>query len=87
MQAEAPHTGPIQFLKGKLLSVDCSHSPDAILKVSTGARIWKLHTPDFKSLTVIGADSFSCEWRNQPISVNFRPTTKTEGEIVSLEIQ
>ncbi len=87
VQAEAPHTGPIQFLKGKLLSVDCSHSPDAILKVSTGARIWKLHTPDFKSLTVIGADSFSCDWRNQPISVNFRPTTKTEGEIVSLEIQ
>jgi tetratricopeptide (TPR) repeat protein len=87
IKPEAPRTGPIQFLKGKLLSVDCSHAPDAILKVSAGARTWKLHTPDFKSLTVIGADSFSCDWQNQTISINFRPTTKTEGEVVSLEIQ
>jgi tetratricopeptide (TPR) repeat protein len=84
---EPPRTGPIQFLKGKLLSVDCSHPPDAILNVSAGARVLKLHTPDFKSLSLIGAESFSCDWRNQPISVNFRPTSKTEGEVVSLEIQ
>ena len=84
---EPPRTGPIQFLKGKLLSVDCSRPPDAILHVSAGGRVLKLHTPDFKSLSLIGADSFSCQWRNQPISVNFRPTSKTEGEVVSLEVQ
>src|SRR4029453_13308735 len=25
---EPPRTGPIQFMKGKLVSVDCSHPPD-----------------------------------------------------------
>lgn len=84
---EPVRTGPIQFLKGKLVSVDCSHPPDAILTFSAGTRTLKLHTPDYKSLSLVGADSFSCDWRNHPASVNFRPTGKTQGEIVSLEVQ
>lgn len=82
-----PPTGPIQFAKGKIVSIDCSHPPDAILSFSAGIRTLKLHTPDFKSLSLIGADAFSCDWRNHPASVNYRPTSKAEGEIVSLEVQ
>ena len=33
----------------------------------------KLRTSDYKSLLLIGADTFSCEWNNRSVSVNYRP--------------
>jgi tetratricopeptide (TPR) repeat protein len=80
-------TGPVQFLKGKLVSSDCSKPPDAMVTILVGMKTYKLHTPDFKSLLVIGEDSFSCEWKNRIVAVNYRPAGKSEGELVSLELQ
>src|SRR5581483_10979135 len=51
-----PATGPIEFLKGKVVSVDCSHSPSATVTVVSGKKTLTLHTEDYKSLLVIGAD-------------------------------
>ena len=80
-------TGPLQFLKGKLVGSDCSKPPDAILTILAGMKTYKLHTPDFKALLVIGEDSFSCEWKNRVVAVNYRPVGKNEGEVVSVELQ
>jgi Flp pilus assembly protein TadD len=82
----APATGPIQFVKGKLVSVDCSQAPVAALTVTSGAKTLILRTPDYKSLTLIGVDSFSCAWTNRPISANYRASDKTSGDLVSLEV-
>jgi hypothetical protein len=82
-----PPTGPIQFLKGKLVSVDCSRQPGAVLSIVANGKTLHLHTPDYKSLTLIGADTFSCDWQNRQISVNYRPSGKTGGDLVSLEIR
>jgi tetratricopeptide (TPR) repeat protein len=84
---ETAPTGPIQFAKGKLVSVDCSHPPEANVTVVAGAKTLKLHTADYKSLTVIGADSFSCEWANRLVSINYRLSGKTTGVLVSVEVQ
>jgi hypothetical protein len=78
---------PIQFLKGKLISIDCSQDMAATLTVSAGMKILKLHTPDYKSLTLVGADQFSCDWRGRQVSVNFRARGKDEGDLVTLELQ
>jgi tetratricopeptide (TPR) repeat protein len=78
---------PIQFLKGKLLSVDCSRAPAAVVLVSKGPRTLKLRTADYKSLLVMGADKFSCDWKDLPINVNYRAGDKAEGELVSIELQ
>jgi tetratricopeptide (TPR) repeat protein len=78
---------PIKFLKAKLLSVDCSQAPSAILLVSKGAATLKLRTPDYKSLVVMGADKFSCEWTNRPVNVNYRADAKGGGDLVSVEVQ
>jgi len=83
----AAPTGPIQFAKGKLVSIDCSHPPEANVTVVAGGRTLKLHTPDYKSLTVIGADSFSCAWSNLTVSINYRLSSKTAGVLVSVEVQ
>jgi tetratricopeptide (TPR) repeat protein len=83
--ASAP--GAIQFVKGKLVSVDCSQPPVAVLTVVSGSKTLKLRTPDFKSLTVIGADAFSCTWENRRVSINYRASGKTGGDLVSVEVQ
>ena len=83
-----PDTRPVIFLKAKLVSVDCSHQPAAVLTVAPAAKkALKLRTEDFKSLTLVGADQFSCSWKNMPVSVNYKAGGKSDGDLVSLEIE
>jgi tetratricopeptide (TPR) repeat protein len=78
-------TGPVQFLKGKIVNSDCSKSPEATVIILSGMTTYKLHVADFKSLPVIGEDQFSCDWTNRLVSVNYRALGKHEGELVSIE--
>ena len=79
---------PILFLKGMLLSVDCSQPPAATLTVSSGGKQWKMTTPDAKKLLVMGADGgLSCSWTNKKIAVNYRKAGENEGKIATLELE
>lgn len=80
-------TGPMQFLKGKIVSSDCSKPPEAIVTVLSGMKTYKMHASDYKSLLVIGEGQFSCEWKNRVAAVNYRPVGKDGGELVSVEVQ
>jgi tetratricopeptide (TPR) repeat protein len=82
-----PDKRPIQFLKGKIVSVDCSQSPSAILTVSGGAKVLKLRTENYKALMVMGADDFSCEWKGRTVAVNYRAGGKADGDLVSVELE
>ena len=77
----------IKFVKGKLLAVDCTQPPSATLTVAVGARVLKLRAQDYKSLTLIGADAFSCDWKTRAVAVNYRAGGTTDGDLVSLEVQ
>ena len=78
---------PTKFLTGRLLAVDCSKAPGATLTVTSGAGVLKLRTGDYKSLLLIGADDFSCEWRDRQVTVNYKPAKGSEGDLVSLELR
>jgi tetratricopeptide (TPR) repeat protein len=78
---------PILFLKAKLVSVDCSEAPKAVLLVTKGPRTLKLRTADYKALVVSGADKFSCYWKDVAVSVNYRADAKGGGDLVSVEVQ
>jgi tetratricopeptide (TPR) repeat protein len=78
---------PVKFLKGKLVSVDCSQPPAAVLSVSEGRGTVKLRVRDFNSMTLMGAGKFSCEWKNLPVSVNYREESKLSGDLVSLQVE
>jgi len=78
-------TGPVQFLKGKIVSSDCSKPPEATVTILSGMTTYKMHASDYKSLLVIGEDQFSCDWKNRVVSVNYRAVGKHEGELVSIE--
>ncbi len=82
-----PDKRPIQFLKGKIVSVDCSHAPSAVLTVSGGAKVLKLRTDNYKSLMVMGADDFSCEWKGRTVAVNYRAGGTADGDLVSVELE
>jgi len=78
---------PIQYLKAKLIAVDCSQPPAAVLTVSSGTKTLKLRTPDYKSLTLVGEDQFSCAWRDRAVFVNYKAGGTTDGDLVSLEMR
>jgi tetratricopeptide (TPR) repeat protein len=79
-------TGPVIFLKGKIVSSDCSRAPEATVTILSGMTTYKMHASDYKSLLVIGEDQFSCEWKNRLASVNYRAVGKNGGELVSVEV-
>jgi tetratricopeptide (TPR) repeat protein len=82
-----PDKRAIQHLKGKLVAVDCSQAPSAVLTVSAGTKVLKLRTENYKSMTLIGADDFSCEWKSVPVAVNYRAGGKADGDLASVEVQ
>jgi len=79
--------GPVQFLRGKIVSSDCSKPPEATVTILSGMTTYKFHAADYKSLLVIGEDHFSCEWTNRLVSVNYRAVGKNGGELVSIEVR
>ncbi len=78
---------PAEFLKGKVIAVDCSSPPSAVLTVSAGSKTWQMRTQNREHLILIGADSLSCEWKNRNVAVNYRATGAQQGDIISLELQ
>ena len=47
----------------------------------------KLRAADYKSLLLIGADDFSCDWRDRQVTVNYKPVGARNGDLVSLEMR
>ena len=84
--APAPDKRKVEFLKGRLLTVECS-KPAAVVTVVSGTRKLRLRTEDYSSLTLIGTDQFSCDWRNLPVTVNYKAGGKSDGDLVSLELR
>ena len=78
---------PAKFLQGRLVGVDCSQSPAAVLTVTSDGVVLKLRTADYKSLPLIGADTFSCDWNNRSVSVNYKPGGLSDGDLVSVEVR
>jgi len=78
---------PTKFFKGRLVAVDCSQAPTAILTVTAQGTSLKLRAADYKSLVVIGADDFSCDWKDRQVSVNYKPGGSTNGDMISLEVR
>lgn len=78
---------PVAFLKGKLLSVDCRIEPQAMLEIKAGTKLWHMRAADRSKLVLIGAEQFSCNWKDKPVAVNYRELGDGAGDLVSLELQ
>jgi len=78
---------PSRFVKGKLVSVDCSKAPHLVISVIAGKQSLRLHIQDVEYLVLIGSEKFSCDWKNKNIAVNYRERDDGNGDVVSLEMQ
>ena len=76
-----------KYVRGRLVAVDCSNSPAAVLTVSSDKGTLKLRASDYKSLLLIGADDFSCTWRDRQVTANYKPRGASDGDLVSLEMR
>jgi tetratricopeptide (TPR) repeat protein len=83
----ASDTRKTLYMYAELVSVDCSQAPVAILTVRKGPKSMKLRTDDYKKLLVMNADSFSCGWRDRKVLVNYKPGGKSDGDLMTLEIE
>lgn len=82
-----PSQTPSSFLKGTIMSIDCSTPPAATLTVVSNGKTWKMQVPDSKHVALIGADTFSCSWSKQKVALNYRETGAGAGRVVSIEVQ
>ncbi|MGC2326185.1 MAG: tetratricopeptide repeat protein, partial [Candidatus Sulfotelmatobacter sp.] len=82
-----PDKRPTKFLRGELVSVDCTPAPSAILTVTSQGSVLKLRAPDYKSLVLVGSDEFSCDWHDRRVAVNYKPGGAADGDVVSLEVR
>jgi hypothetical protein len=57
------------------------------MTVSNGSKTLKLRAADVKSLLIIGADEFSCDWRDRDVTVNYKPGGGSDGDVVSVELR
>ena len=78
---------PTKYARGRLVKVDCSQSPTALLTVNSESGVLKLRAADFRSVLLIGADDFSCDWRDRQVTVNYKSRGGPEGDLVSLEVR
>jgi tetratricopeptide (TPR) repeat protein len=78
---------PPKFLKGQLMSVDCSNLPAAVLTVVAGPKTFKMNVADTKRVAVIGADIFSCTWSKVKVALNYHELPNGEANVMSVEIQ
>ncbi len=86
-QEESPDSRPTKFLKGRLIAIDCTQPPAAVLTIAAEGILLKLRAPDYKSLPLIGADDFSCSWHDRRITANYKPGGLSDGDLVSLEMR
>lgn len=82
-----PPPASVHFVKGKLVSVDCSATPQALLTVAAGSKSIKLQIRDRGHVLLLGADTFSCDWKGKNVAVNYRDRADGDGDVVSLELQ
>lgn len=77
---------PAKFLQGTLTGSDCSSPPAISLTIVSGTKTFKLKVWDRKRLALIGADEFSCSWKDRKVAVNYMENTDGLA-VISLELQ
>jgi cytochrome c-type biogenesis protein CcmH/NrfG len=100
-----PDMRPVKFMKATLAGVSCD-GKTAVLSLAVSAtpakgakvtrvRLLKLVVPDIQQVILVGVDTFSCDWRNQKVALNYKEGASPnivanaatyDGDVVSIEM-
>ncbi len=87
-QSQTTKVRPTKYLYAELMNVDCSSPPRATLNLNADGKRLRLNAPDAKQVIVIGSEeTFSCDWRNRKVLVNYKPGAQSDGELVTVELK
>ncbi len=87
-QSQTTTARPTKYLYAELMSVDCSTPPTATLNLNADGKRLRLNAPDAKQVIVVGSDeTFSCDWRNRRVLVNYKAGGQSDGELVTVELK
>lgn len=75
----------IEYLKGRIISVECGSPPGAIVNVNSAGHTWQMHAADRNAIVLIGVDHFDCGWHDDAVSINYKQSGDLQGDLVSLE--
>lgn len=81
-----PDTRKTEFLKGRIVTVECGSGRGATLNVISSGHTWKIYAVDRTTAVLIGAEHVDCGWQDTSVSVNYKLSGSFQGELVSLEI-
>ena len=84
-QESAQDTRKIEYMKGRIIRVECDSSLGATIIVNHAGQTWQLHANDRNSIVLIGADHFDCSWRDTSVSINYKKSGTFRGDLISLE--
>jgi Flp pilus assembly protein TadD len=84
-QAAPEDKRKIEYMKGRIVSVECASAPGATLIVSSAGHTWQMHVADRNTVVLIGVDHFDCGWRDTAVSINYKRNGNSQGDLVSLE--
>ena len=96
---------PVKFMKATLAGVSCD-GKTAVLSLAVSAspakgtrvtrvKLLKLVVPDIQQVILVGVDTFSCDWRNQKVALNYKEGASPnmvanaatyDGDVVSIEM-
>ncbi len=80
-----PDLRKTEYMKGRIVGVECGSPPSATLRVRSAGRIWQMHVADRNTIVLIGADHFDCGWRDEAVTINYKRRGNLQGDLISLE--
>jgi tetratricopeptide (TPR) repeat protein len=101
---EKPDLRPVKFMRATLAGVSCDGKTAVLnLAVASAAkgtktariRSMKMVVPDIQQVILVGVDTFSCDWRNQKVALNYKEGASPnvvanaksyDGDVVSIEM-
>ena len=83
--SKTPDSRKIEFMKGRIIAVECGVASGATISVNSAGRTWQMHVADRSTIVLIGASRFDCNWRDAEVSINYKRSGNLQGDLVSLE--
>jgi len=81
----APDTRKVEYLKGRVISVECSPAAAATLAVEAAGHRWRIRVADRTKVVMLGVEHFDCGWSGLSVSINYKRAGSYQGDLVSLE--
>lgn len=79
-------SGPVSFMRGTLVGMDCSARPAAVATVMSGGKTWKLQAADANKVETRTRKDF-CSLANKRVVIFYQKTGVDRGELVGLDVE